>query len=168
MRPGVLLLLLITHNICPVYTELDHDALFQAFTEVFPLKDGSAYLTSYNTSVLEKQALTLLSFIGVPQNVTEFCQQPEEQIIRVMILASLGNLIANTTDGDECASPFVSDATSGVIERANSFASNRVLIFEVIIFSLLLALARAWYVIQSDEEQIERLEALIVSFQKHH
>ena len=153
---GVLLLTCTARQ--AVRAEIDASALFNAFIEVFPLKDGSQYLASYNTSVLEQQALLQLAYLGVPDNITLYCQLPEADIVRTLMLAALGNLLVNTTDSDGCGAPFVSDATSGHIERANSFAHNRVLIFEIIIFSLLIALARAWFVIQTYEMQEVRLD----------
>ena len=126
----------------------DNVAVYAAFSHVFPFKDGSVLLAGSDTSVFEMQALDQLGYIGVTDNVTVFCAKPEEEILVVLMKAALGNLIVNTS-GDEKNRPFVVDPVTGKLEPVESLQNNRVLVFEVLVFALLLALARSWYAMYS-------------------
>ena len=132
-------------NTCHAFNNV---AVYEAFSLVFPFKDDSVLLAGSNTSVFELQALDQLSYLGVTNSVGDFCAKSEAEILVVLMKAALGNLLVNTT-GEGCNRPFVVDPVSGKLERVESLENNRVLVFEVLVFALLLALARSWYVMHS-------------------
>ena len=128
----------------------DDAALFQAFTAVFPLRDGSEVLAQ--DTVFAGEARAHLDLLGVPHNVSGVCTMDESALLLVLMKASLGNLVQDEDPaaGDKIRQPYQANAVSGKLEYVDNFTSNRLVIFQVLVFSLLLGLARSWY-------QLERL-----------
>lgn len=124
----------------------DSTILYEAFTSVFPLKDGSHLLL--DETVFIEEALRHLDLLQVPHTKAEFCALDEARIATVIMKASLGNLVQDEDPlaRDKLRQPYQANPLTGKIEYVNNYTSNRLMIFEVLIYSLLLALARSWYV----------------------
>ncbi len=124
----------------------DSAALFAAFKAVFPPRDGSEILS--DEAVFAAEARRHLDLLGVPANLSALCALPEQRVLELLMKASLGNLVMSE-DPDapgKIAQPYQSDPVSGRLEYVDSYASNRLVIFQVLVFGLLLALAHSWFV----------------------
>jgi hypothetical protein len=128
--------------------------LFEAFTEVFPVRDGSTILAE--EAVFTREAEHHLELLGVPGSMAAFCAEVSEAaLLRVLMHASLGNLVREPDHktNQPVAGPYMTDPITGVIERVDTYESNRVVVFQVLVFSLLVALARSWYLIETQQPQ---------------
>lgn len=119
--------------------------LFTAFTAVFPLRDGSDVLA--HDTVFAAEARAHLDLLGVPHNASAVCALDEDALLLVLMKASLGNLLqAEDPDAaDKIRQPYLANAVTGKLEYVDNYTSNRVVVFQVLVFSLLLGLARSWY-----------------------
>lgn len=130
-------LFLVSFN-CVVYG-FDDIKVFNAFKNTFPLVDNSELLTIQ--SIVVDRAVEKLNTIGVYHNISTFCSLDEQEILNVLMKAVLGSLVS-----DKDKQPFQIDATTGQIVYTDNFTNNRLIIFQVLVFSLLIALARTWFV----------------------
>eukprot|EP00961_Rhodomonas_salina_P064513 867963-Rhodomonas_salina.2 len=132
------------------------ELLYTAFKTVFPLKDGSELLA--RRSVIIDAAMEHLSTTGIPRNITQFCAMDEAEIMVVFMKATLGNLVMSDEIAD-AFQPYLADPTTGKLVYVDDFTNNRLLIFQVLVFSLLIALARTWYILHGYERE-NRLKAM--------
>jgi hypothetical protein len=145
MRPHSLLLgVLLTATSVNAF---DSAALFTAFKAVFPPRDGSEILS--DETVFAAEARRHLDTLGVPHSLSGFCALPEERVLEILMKASLGNLVmSNDTDApDKIRQPYQTNPVTGHLEYVDNYASNRLVIFQVLVFGLLLALGRSWFLL---------------------
>lgn len=123
-------------------------ALFDAFRAVFPVKDGSEILAE--ESVFAAEAQRHLDLLGIPANLTAFCALPEEQVLGIFMKASLGNLVqdADPSAREKIRQPYLANPQTGRLEYVDNFTSNRLVVFQVLVFGLLMALGRSWYLLE--------------------
>jgi len=112
--------------------------LLKVFQDEFPLQDGARLASS--ESVLIKQVLYQLSSLGVPLNASLVTELSEEKLLQVYMLAVTGNLVKENTQ------MFRVDTVSGKLVMADTYENNRQLIFEIMVFALLLVLGKTWFV----------------------
>lgn len=123
----------------------DDVKVFNAFKKTFPLQDNSELLTKQ--AIVVNRAIERLNSIGVYYNVSTFCSLDEQEILNVLMHAVLGFLVI-----EEEKQPFQIDVTTGKLVFTDNFTNNRLIIFQVLVFSLLIALARTWYVALEDKK----------------
>jgi acetyl esterase/lipase len=112
--------------------------LFAAFKSVFPVRDGSTILAQED--VFSREAREHLDLLGVPHSAAAFCAETEEaDVLKVLMKASLGNIVGT---------PFQANPVSGKLEAVDTYETNRVAVFQVLVFALLLALARSWFLLE--------------------
>lgn len=123
---------------------LDKTIVYEAFIKTFPLIEDSELLTK--ESVLIEKALEQLDGLDIPRNLTLFCQSNETFIVNILMTAVLGNLVRENKafTNDHGTQPFLSDPISGEIVYVENFMTNRIIVFQVLVFSLVLALGRSW------------------------
>jgi hypothetical protein len=121
-------------------------ALFAAFKAVFPPRDGSEILS--DEAVFAAEARRHLALLGAPANMSALCALPEERVLELLMKASLGNLVMSEDPEapGKIAQPYQADPVSGRVVFVDSYASNRLVVFQVLVFGLLLALAHSWFV----------------------
>lgn len=122
----------------------DKTIVYEAFIKTFPLIEDSELLTK--ESVLIEKALEHLDALDIPRNLTLFCQSNETFIVNILMTAVLGNLVKkdDAFANDHGTQPFLSDPISGEIVYVENFMTNRIIVFQVLVFSLVLALGRSW------------------------
>ena len=127
-------------------------AVFDAFKAVFPFKDGSEVLVEEAVFLLEAQYH--LDLLGVPHNLSAFCSLPEEEVMLVLMKASLGNLVLRDDDtaAGKIRQPYLANPLTGKLQYVDNYTTNRVMILQVLIFCLLVALARSWYLLDHGGE----------------
>lgn len=129
----------------------DTDLLVAAFSNAFPLRDGSTLAVS--NTVLVNEALWRINELGVPMDPAQVGTMSEANLLDVYMKAALGTFMNET----ECA--FHADPVTARIVPADTWFTNRVLVFEVLVFLLLIALARLWFISKpSVEKEISRQE----------
>lgn len=136
----VLLAALTADPVAGVSHAFTPSVLLAQFKTVFPLEDGSELMS--DDSALIDAALRELQKAGIPLNTTAFCAQSETDIVHALMLASLGNFV----HGD---AKYVADATDGQIVERDSWRGNRILVLECLVFALLIALAKSWFVLHA-------------------
>ena len=123
----------------------DTALLTEAFSKAFPLRDGSTLAVS--NTVLVDEALWRINELGVPMDPTQCGTMSEAKLLDVYMKAALGTFMNET----ECA--FQADPVTARIVPADTWFTNRVLVFEVLVFMLLIALARLWFVSMPIDEK---------------
>lgn len=117
----------------------DPELLLREFKSTFPLRDGSTLISEQSTLV--QAALHQFQVLGIPLNQSEVGGMQQDTLLHVFMLAVLGNLAL-----DDSGRQFVADSITGKIVLESTYESNRVLVFEVLVFAVLVALARVWLV----------------------
>ena len=141
-----LILAVIVVRLWPVGATLNRTLVYQSFLRTFPLSEGSSLLVE--EGVLTAKALQHIQMLGVPDNITQFRAQSDGFLIDIIMQAALGSLGNNTRGETEALYMIVADPTTGTLRRVDSLTHNRILVFEVMVFALLLALTRAWYLLK--------------------
>lgn len=126
-------------------TTYNHTVLASEFERTFPLRDESRLVAP--DSLLVTRALEQFVLLQIPLNASAFDAvtgaldgpMTEAQLVRVFMLAALGNLVR----GSDCA--LQSDPVTGSLVPSNTYTANRVLVFEVLVFVLVLALGVLWF-----------------------
>ena len=126
----------------------DPALLLEAFKHVFPLKDGSEILV--RDSAFELEALHHIELLGVSSNTSDFCALDETTVLTILMKASLGNLLMATSESQD-TQPYQANPITGKLEFVDSYDSNRLLVFQVLVFSLLLGIARSWLLLHRAE-----------------
>ena len=136
----------------PNMPEIEHsfneELLVSAFQAAFPLRDGSTLAVS--DTALVNEALWRINELGVPLDPAQAGTMSEATLLEVYMRAALGTFV----NGTECA--FQTDPVTARIVPADTWYSNRVLVFQVLVILLLICLARLWFVLPvSDYPQIK-------------
>ena len=81
----------------------------------------------------------------------------EGPILRILMKASLGNLVqdADPSAKDKIRQPYLANPVTGKLQYVDSYNSNRLLIFQVLVFGLLLALGRSWMLLAIKNENVK-------------
>jgi hypothetical protein len=135
----------------PVLAVFNESVVHNEFVTVFPMKDGATL--SMGSYVFYERGLQVLS--RLPVNITScesvMCGKTEAEFVHILMLAVLGSFVVGQ-EGDGCKAPWVSDPVTGSLQQVDTFISNSILVFEVLVFILVISLARVWYVLHKNEE----------------
>lgn len=136
-----------------VFDPFNETLLANAFRQVFPVEDGSEVLVG--ESVFAQEAENHLEVLGVPTTPKEFRELSEESLLEVIMKASLGNLVLDPDPDAEgkVQQPYQANPLTGKIEYVDNFQTSRIAIFQVLVLSLLLALARSWFLLENAKKK---------------
>lgn len=132
---------------------LNRTLLYNSFVRTFPIRDSSIIMT--DNSALVQSAVREIHKLGVPDNITLFRSQSDEFLIDIMMLAALGNMANATKEDIHAIAIIVADPATGRLERLDSITHNRILILEVMIFVLVIALGRSWFVLHEKTNDLK-------------
>ncbi len=135
--------------VCPASATFNVSVVHDEFVSVFPMKDGATL--SVGSYVFYERGLQVLGRLNITSCEGVMCGKTESEFVHVLMLAVLGSFVVGQ-EGDGCKAPWVSDPVTGSLQQVDTFVSNRILVFEVLVFILVISLARVWYVLHKNEE----------------
>ena len=128
-------------------TSFDDAPLYDAYMQVFPYTDGSRPLLDNPVPVVARTATRQLQMLGSPLNASALCALPETELLLLLMKAALGHLVLNPELAGGEGNPLATNPVTAELQFVNDFRRNRVIVLQVLVAGLLVALARAWFLV---------------------